>query len=868
MNRGRPRELLTSDEKVLIHLLNYLEIMGDDRVPFAITQQGISEATGLQRSHIPRIASRLEGKGYISVSTRYVKGSTRRRKTYTLTQKGAVAAKAIFTSLMDEEVLLVTDDEEVRVRISDLPHVVQGDTSLINLITEIKDGKLVLKNRPFVDFSEEVPVPVHFFGREAEMEEVNRYLADGVRMLFIHGIAGIGKSSFASVLVHRLRVENNIFWYGIKEWDTQASILLRMGEFFSEAGVPMLTSYLRREGTPSLTEVFLVIRDSISRMGPTIMVFDDIHDAGADVQELLHILSLLIGELNDLKLLFLSREPPEEYLTAARNENTNTIAKVMPIKGLDSGAAAEILRERGIEKKLWNKIIENSGGHPLVLELVNTTGGGLKLEDVEGFIRSELISSLSPAEREVLFHIAVFRNGASPSALHMDMEHIESIESLISRGLVVVLDGKYHTHQLVKEFINSRMGGDMKRRLHSLAASYFLSLSIPGSADALEAIYHQIMGGDYRHAAHTISRFGPRIINDGFAEQLLEFMNEVEERDVSAIPAHIERRFLEMKARIYTLMGMYDTALSMYSRVIEISGPKPSPLIFYHMADILYTQGKSEASLQQLKKGLEYISGEDTNTLTRFELLFGRVFLRSGMYEDALRYFNRCLRGFVSEGDMKSMMEVFQNIASVRLDMGEYAKAEEFFRLSLNIARELQDSYMVARAYHNLGVVYHESGRLELSEDYFQRAFEIWKGMGAVRESSWAVFNISEVYIERGLLFEAAVLLDPVEETLSFIGDRRGLSSVWKYRGKMYALQGKTEETAEAFERSLSLLSDLNMPQVEAVVKGEYGIGMLMLGDPRADKLLSEAVDEMMSLGLETQAGKLKERADSIRRSN
>jgi hypothetical protein len=54
-------------------------------------------------------------------------------------------------------------------------------------------------------------------------------------------------------------------------------------------------------------------------------------------------------------------------------------------------------------------------------------------------------------------------------------------------------------------------------------------------------------------------------------------------------------------------------------------------------------QGDTDASLRHLNRGLEYISRGDTATLSRFELLFGKVFLRSGMYEDALKYFNRCL---------------------------------------------------------------------------------------------------------------------------------------------------------------------------------------------------------------------------------
>ena len=866
MPARKERELLTSDEKVLLHLLSFVDVMGEDRAPFAITQQGISDATGLQRSHIPRIAGRLEEKGYISISTRYVQGSSRRRKTYTLTQKGAVAARAIFTSLMDEEVIVVRESGEERLRISDIPSVLGNNLSLFTVLKNVRNGRFVVETKELVDFSDLAYKPHHFFGREKELRELREGLRGDVRLFLIQGIAGIGKSSLVLTAISDIKQDNNIFWHEITEWDDVNTILLLLSQFFSEGGVRMLSGYLKREKNPSLAEVSLIICDSLKKIGPTVMIFDDLQNASGNVRNLLRLISMLMSETELLRLAFLSRETFSEYINLL-NVDRNAVRE-MKLSGLDSVVAGRILKERNIKKKFWSEIIEKSGGHPLALELISPSSGTPSGENVEEFIRKELMSNLDSEEREMLFRIAIFRKGAMPSALHLDMRQMEQINNLMAKGLLTVIDGRYRTHQLIRTFILSKMGGDMKKRLHSVAASFFLSQPVPDSPKVVEAIYHQIMAEDYYHAAHTIARFGLRLINDGFSGQLLEFMEKLPEDDESIIPSHIERRFIDMKARIYTLKGRYDDALALYAREIEISDSAPSPMAFYHMADILYLQGDTDASLQNLNRGLEYISHSDTSTLSRFELLFGKVFLRSGMYEDALRYLNRCLRGFVSEGDMDSMMEAFQYIATIHWERGDYPRAEEFFRLSLNISKELQNAYMMARSYHNIAAVYHDSGRLHMAEEYFQRAFEIWKRMGAVRESAWAIFNISEVYIEEGMLGGASILLDQAEETLSFLGDKRGLSSVWKYRGKMYAVQGNKEEAVKSFERALALLSGLKMPQTEAIVEGEYGLSLLMLGEDRGEELISGAVEEMMRLGMGAQAERLKERAEDLRKSD
>ncbi|MGC8912733.1 MAG: tetratricopeptide repeat protein [Thermoplasmata archaeon] len=86
---------LTAGEKVLLHLYEYTKYVDHFEVPYAVTQDGIADAVGILRSHVPRTLKGLIDRGYIEEKLAHVIGSERRRKVYFLTTPGIAYAKKI-----------------------------------------------------------------------------------------------------------------------------------------------------------------------------------------------------------------------------------------------------------------------------------------------------------------------------------------------------------------------------------------------------------------------------------------------------------------------------------------------------------------------------------------------------------------------------------------------------------------------------------------------------------------------------------------------------------------------------------------------------------------------------------------------------
>ncbi len=79
---------LTAEEKILLHLSDWIRSADDYERPPEVTQSGIAEATSIKRGYVAIVLSKMVDKGHVEVTLSRIRGKARSQKSYILTPDG------------------------------------------------------------------------------------------------------------------------------------------------------------------------------------------------------------------------------------------------------------------------------------------------------------------------------------------------------------------------------------------------------------------------------------------------------------------------------------------------------------------------------------------------------------------------------------------------------------------------------------------------------------------------------------------------------------------------------------------------------------------------------------------------------------
>jgi len=97
-------------ERILLHLRDYVDYADKVEVPFAISQMGIANAVAIARSNVPRAIAGMKESGHLIERQAHVSGVSRKRKAYFLTSDGVNLADDIWVKVSEQPVRLIHAD--------------------------------------------------------------------------------------------------------------------------------------------------------------------------------------------------------------------------------------------------------------------------------------------------------------------------------------------------------------------------------------------------------------------------------------------------------------------------------------------------------------------------------------------------------------------------------------------------------------------------------------------------------------------------------------------------------------------------------------------------------------------------------------
>ena len=837
-------------ERILLHLRDYVEHAGRVEVPFALSQMGIANSVAIARSNVPRAISGMREQGLLVERQAHVTGVSRKRKAYFLTDEGIKVANGIWEKVSTQNIRLKFPDGSSQnvplvnaLELTDLPlrHVDilryiddNGSLDLSVLSAELIERDLSKHiEKQLVTSFNDLPRTRKFFGREKEVDDMVNLLEKRSSSILVPGIAGIGKTALAGKILERFTHERNLLYHRCQDWEGSRAFLEATAEWQSTMGNNGLSDYLAATPIPQANVTIDLIIEGLKN-SPSLIVIDDLHKVGDETLiTILRGIATKIPSLSQVGVIMFSRS--FRMVVPEKDSDGRILTLVMPLEGLDKESSKQILSALpDMDGSQFLHIYSLSRGHPLVLELINRGSvGGTFHATLETFVE-KIFSRLSGPQKRLLGAIAVFREPMPLSALSDLDAAIDLLDDLVEKGLARQADSEnYDVHDLVREFLVLSMEQNLRHELHNNAVNWYRNRK-SSPTDRIEFIHHLNNSGQIEELAAVLSSEGPNLVQAGHTE-LLGILRSLDREGFDSKSWGTVR---ELRGDILSIQGQWDDAEKEYDAAIPIARKnklnKELARLLSSRADIAVKRGAMDDALELHRQALEIqIKTRDAVSAARSYNNMGYIFRRRRDNRHALEVYGNVEDLLESESNPE-LCDSRIRLASAFLEMGELDRARDHAMLAHDETKDNGQETLHARARAVLGRYYakikdndlamlHYSGALEILSEQADphSAVEVEMLLGQVLSDAGRKEEASEHYLEGLALAEANDFRHLKGELLARLGEvEKDRSQRMEYLQKALSVfreLGANDRMREVQIQFIGLLWGTNLSSYETI---------------------------------------------------
>jgi tetratricopeptide (TPR) repeat protein/DNA-binding MarR family transcriptional regulator len=613
-----------------------------------------------------------------------------------------------------------------------------------------------------IHYTDKAPKISTFVGRKNELEQIHKMIGhEECKIIIVHGVPGIGKTTLAVKLLDDLKKDFNLFWYRCHEWDTIRNVLTSISRFTESQGKTQLKRYLEANQNIDLNEVADILEIELHGLD-AIFFLDDFHKINEPFIALFTLIREMLERISGIQFLLLSRSIISFY--DRREVVVKKLISEIELAGLNEKESKELLKARKIKVENFEQIYEFTKGHPLSLELYDPSTELHEQKNIGLYLEEEVLARLSIREKSLLKIASVFRYPVPADGFFIfEKAQIsrETLSILARKSLIKKSKEGYEVHDLIRDFFYGYLSPQDMETYHRKIGEFYLGqlkmintimknkLStghlpkiLPDTLESmvagswkpkktkrkeaedmdllldrrargiLESLYHFLKAHDYNRTAEVAIIMGHELLNLKYAEELLEHLDKLDTEKISD----------EFKMDLSVLKG-----------------------------DLLSELGNPAESLEQYQRSIVIAEDEDNKTkLAELYRKLGSVQEKLKDYNSAIDFLNRSLAISKMLGDAKGITDAYGELGDIYWKMSEFDKSNEFYNKSMECAEEISDLPGKAKTYLTLGMISAKRGQFEESIKYYERCLDILdkgKGMDGFNYSNF-YGNLSDHYLK------------------------------------------------------------------------------------------------------------------------
>ncbi|WP_062295128.1 tetratricopeptide repeat protein [Nostoc piscinale] len=202
----------------------------------------------------------------------------------------------------------------------------------------------------------------------------------------------------------------------------------------------------------------------------------------------------------------------------------------------------------------------------------------------------------------------------------------------------------------------------------------------------------------------------------------------------------------------------------------------------------------------------------------------GNAYRSLGEYQRAIEFHKQSLEISRKIGDRNGVGNSLIGLGNAYDSLGEYQRAIEFFQQSLEIFREIGARDGVGKSLNNLGNAYNSLGEYQRAIEFHQQSLEIKREIGDCNGIGSSLNNLGNAYNSLGEYQRAIKFYQQSLEISREIGDRNSVGNSLIGLGNAYCSLGEYQQAIEFFQQSLEISREIGDIRGEATVWFNLGL--------------------------------------------
>jgi len=266
--------------------------------------------------------------------------------------------------------------------------------------------------------------------------------------------------------------------------------------------------------------------------------------------------------------------------------------------------------------------------------------------------------------------------------------------------------------------------------------------------------------------------------------------------------------------------------------------------------------GGGELCELELNHALQLVNGNRDTTRAKLLLALAEVREACRRNTEALEALEPAIELLQQVNLQKDLRYAFELKGRAAFALREIDIAKTAFEESLKLARELDQTAVVADLLSQFGYLHYATQKFDRAEALYQEALGEYKGLSQVdpeqsrrgSASQWS--NLGHTHFARGDFTQAEESHRTSLEIYQSIGDQKAVANQWGYIGHTLFSARNYEKAVQAYERAAVLDQELGDSRAAAQRHANVGHGMYAQRNPElALRSFKKALDTYKELG-------------------